>query len=222
MKPVNETAEEAVRLPAGDVLLEGNLGVPQGASGVVLFAHGSGSSRHSARNRAVAATFRQAGLGTLLFDLLSAEEEAMDAQTMLLRFDIALLATRLICALDWIGNRAEARGLPTGLFGASTGAGAALVAAARRPGVVRAVVSRGGRPDLAAGALPSVQAPTLLIVGENDAEVLALNRQAQQALRCENKLELVPGATHLFGEPGALDKVAQLARDWFLGKLRKA
>jgi putative phosphoribosyl transferase len=221
MKPVNETAEEAVRLAAGDVLLEGNLSVPQGASGVVLFAHGSGSSRHSARNRTVAATFRQAGLRTLLFDLLSAEEEAMDAHTMLLRFDIALLATRLICALDWIGNRAEARGLAVGLFGASTGAAAALVAAARRPAVVRAVVSRGGRPDLAAGALPSVQAPTLLIVGENDAEVLALNRQAQQALRCVNELEIVPGATHLFEEPGALDKVAQLARDWFLGKLRK-
>src|ERR1700678_1523808 len=149
MKSVNEPAEQTVRLPAGDVLLEGNLGLPQGAAGVVLFAHGSGSSRHSARNRAVAAAFRQAGLGTLLFDLLSAEEEEMDAQTMLLRSDIALLATRLTCAVDWIGPRAKARGLPLGLFGASTGAGAALVAAARRPAVVRAVVSRGGRPDLA-------------------------------------------------------------------------
>jgi len=221
MKIVNETMEQAVRITAGDVLLEGNLGVPQGAAGVVLFAHGSGSSRHSARNRAVAATFRQAGLGTLLFDLLSAEEEAMDAHTMLLRFDIALLATRLMCAVDWIGNRAEVRGLPMGLFGASTGAGAALVAAARRPAVVRAVVSRGGRPDLAGAALPSVQAPTLLIVGEQDPEVLALNRQAQQALRCANELEIIPGATHLFEEPGALDKVAQLACDWFLRKLRQ-
>jgi putative phosphoribosyl transferase len=219
MESVNETAEQAVRLPAGDVLLEGNLGLPQGAAGVVLFAHGSGSSRHSARSRAVAAAFRQAGLGTLLFDLLSAEEEEMDAQTMLLRFDIALLATRLMCAVDWIGNRAEARGLPIGLFGASTGAGAALVAAARRPAVVRAVVSRGGRPDLAAAALPSVQAPTLLIVGEKDTEVLALNRQAQLALRCPNELAIVPGATHLFEEPGTLDKVAQLARDWCLQKL---
>jgi pimeloyl-ACP methyl ester carboxylesterase len=219
MKNVLETAEEAVRLPAGTVLLEGNLGVPQNATGVVLFAHGSGSSRHSARNRAVAATFRQAGLGTLLFDLLSAEEEDMDAGTMLLRFDIALLGTRLMCAVDWMGSRAEAKALPMGLFGASTGAAAALVAAARRPAVVRAVVSRGGRPDLAGGALASVQAPTLLIVGEQDAEVLALNRQAKQALRCENELEIVPGATHLFEEPGTLDKVAQLARDWFLQKL---
>lgn len=216
MKAVNETGE--VRLPAGDVLLEGDLGVPENAVGVVLFAHGSGSSRHSVRNRAVAAAFRQAGLGTLLFDLLSAEEEAMDAQTMLLRFDIALLATRLLSAVDWIINRAEARSLPVGLFGASTGAGAALAAASRRPAVVRAVVSRGGRPDLAAGALASVQAPTLLIVGGNDEEVLALNRQAQQSLRCVSALEIIPGASHLFEERGALDKVAQLASDWFLQK----
>jgi putative phosphoribosyl transferase len=221
MKTVNETVEQEVRLPAGDVLLNGNLCVPQSAMGVVLFAHGSGSSRHSPRNRAVAAAFRNAGLGTLLFDLLSAEEEAMDARTTLLRFDIALLATRLICAVDCIGNRAETRGLPIGLFGASTGAAAALVAAARRPAVVRAVVSRGGRPDLAGSALSSVQAPTMLIVGENDQEVLALNRQAQQSLHCANELVIVPGATHLFEEPGALDKVAQLACDWFQQKFRQ-
>ena len=219
MKALNETAEAAIRLPAGNVLLEGNLGVPARAGGVVLFAHGSGSSRHSARNRAVAAAFRQAGLGTLLFDLLSASEEAIDARTMRLRFDIALLAERLVCAVDWIGSRAEAQGLPIGLFGASTGAAAALVAASQRPALVAAVVSRGGRPDLAGAVLSSVQAPTLLIVGENDREVLALNRRAQRELRCENKLEIVSGASHLFEEPGALDKVALLASDWFCRKL---
>jgi putative phosphoribosyl transferase len=182
MKTVNETAEEAIRFQAGDVLLEGNLVVPQGASGVILFAHGSGSSRHSLRNRTVAGAFLQAGLGTLLFDLLSADEEEMDARTTHLRFDIALLATRLMSAVDWIGNRAETKGLPIGLFGASTGAGAALVAAAQRPTMVRAVVSRGGRPDLAGDSLPSVQAPTLLIVGERDTEVLSLNRHAQEMI----------------------------------------
>jgi dienelactone hydrolase len=220
MKSVNETAQEAVRMQAGKVVLEGNLALPAGAAGVVLFAHGSGSSRHSVRNRAVAAALRRAGLGTLLFDLLSAPEEAVDARTMRLRFDIALLAERLVCAVDWMGKRAGARGLPMGLFGASTGAGAALVAAAQRPALVGAVVSRGGRPDLAGAALPAVVAPTLLIVGENDPEVLALNRQAQRALRCESKLEIVPGASHLFEEPGALDKVALLASDWFFRKLR--
>jgi putative phosphoribosyl transferase len=220
MKSVNETAQEAIRLRAGNVVLEGDLELPAGAAGVVLFAHGSGSSRHSTRNRAVAAALRRAGLGTLLFDLLSASEEAIDARTMRLRFDIALLAERLVCAVDWMGNRAEARGLPMGLFGASTGAAAALVTAAQRSAQVGAVVSRGGRPDLAGAALPGVAAPTLLIVGENDPEVLDLNRQAQRALRCESKLEIVPGASHLFEEPGALDKVAQLAGDWFLLKLK--
>jgi len=211
--------EESVQLTAGSVVLEGNLGIPARAAGVVLFAHGSGSSRRSARNRAVAAAFRQAGLGTLLFDLLSPEEEATDARTMHLRFDIPLLAERLVAALDWMENRAEARGLPLGLFGASTGAAAALVAAAQRPNAVGAVVSRGGRPDLAADALPDVQAPTLLIVGENDPEVLALNHWAQSQLRCKHELAIVPGATHLFEEPGTLDKVAQLAGDWFLREL---
>ena len=221
MKSVNETVEEPVRLQAGTVVLEGTLGIPAGASGVVLFAHGSGSSRHSVRNRAVAAAFRQGGLGTLLFDLLSAQEEAVDARTTRLRFDIALLAERLICAVDWIGSRPEARGLLMGLFGSSTGAAAALVAAARRPAVVGAVVSRGGRPDLAGAALPAVQAPTLLIVGGDDEDVLALNRHAERELRCENELAIIPGATHLFEEPGALDKVARLAGDWFIRKLRR-
>jgi putative phosphoribosyl transferase len=220
MKTANGMDEEAIRLPAGNLLLEGNLGIPQRAAGVVLFAHGSGSSRHSRRNRAVAAAFRQANLGTLLFDLLSADEETADQRTGHLRFDIALLATRLVCALDWIVNREEARDLPIGLFGSSTGAAAALVAASRRPAVVHAVVSRGGRPDLAGAALPSVQAPTLLIVGGNDEEVLALNRQAQESLRCENELEIVPGASHLFEERGALEQVAQLASDWFLQELK--
>jgi pimeloyl-ACP methyl ester carboxylesterase len=218
---MNETAPEAIRLRAGKVVLEGDLELPAGAAGVVLFAHGSGSSRHSARNRAVAAALRRVGLGTLLFDLLSAPEEAIDARTMCLRFDIGLLAERLVCAVDWMGNRAEARGLPIGLFGASTGAAAALVAAAQRPAMVGAVVSRGGRPDLAGAALPAVAAPTLLIVGENDQEVLALNRQAQRALRCESKLEIVPAASHLFEEPGALEKVARLAREWLLRNLSR-
>jgi pimeloyl-ACP methyl ester carboxylesterase len=221
MKSEDGTVEEEVQVQAGNLWLEGNLGIPRKAAGVVLFAHGSGSSRHSPRNRAVAAAFRQAGLGTLLFDLLSGEEEAMDARTTLLRFDISLLATRLIHALDWIVKRADARSLPVGLFGASTGAAAALVAASRRPGIVRAVVSRGGRPDLAGAALASVRAPTLLIVGENDEEVLELNRQAQKAMRCQNELEIVPDATHLFEERGALEKVAQLASDWFVQKLEE-
>jgi putative phosphoribosyl transferase len=221
MKSTDETAPEAVRLQAGPVALEGDLGLPAGAAGVVLFAHGSGSSRHSVRNRAVAAALRRAGLGTLLFDLLSAPEEAIDARTMRLRFDIALLAERLVGAVDWMGRRAEAKGLPIGLFGASTGAAAALVAAAQRPALVGAVVSRGGRPDLAGVALAAVAAPTLFIVGGNDTEVLALNRQAQRALRCESKLEIVPGASHLFEEPGALEQVAQMAGDWFVRKLRR-
>ena len=216
-----KSAEEAVRLPAGKVSLEGDLSVPATAAGLVVFAHGSGSNRHSSRNRAVAAAFRQAGLGTLLFDLLSAEEEAVDARTLHLRFDITRLAERLACALDWIGHHPECRSLPLGLFGASTGAAAALVAAAQRPAVVGAVVSRGGRPDLAEDALPNVQAPTLLIVGGNDLEVLALNRRAKSELRCKTELAIVPGASHLFEEPGALDQVARLAGDWFLQELKK-
>ena len=219
MKSVKDTVHEAVRLRAGNVVLEGDLELPTNAAGVVLFAHGSGSSRRSPRNRLVAESLRRAGLGTLLFDLLSAPEDAVDARTMHLRFDITLLAGRLACAVDWIRNQAEVKPLSIGLFGASTGAAAALVAAAQRPAAVSAVVSRGGRPDLAGAALPAVAAPTLLIVGENDPEVLDLNKQAQRALRCESKLEIIPGASHLFEETGALDKVARLAGDWFRRKL---
>jgi dienelactone hydrolase len=181
----------------------------------VLFAHGSGSSRHSPRNRHVAAVLEEARLATLLFDLLTAPEEAVDARTARLRFDVALLAERLVGAIDWAGARPETRALRVGLFGASTGAGAALAAAAARPERVHAVVSRGGRPDLAGPALPLVRAPTLLVVGEEDRPVIALNRAALAELRCEGELVLVPGATHLFEEPGALDGVALLARAWF-------
>jgi pimeloyl-ACP methyl ester carboxylesterase len=218
---MKKTMEPVVTLPAGGVLLEGNLELPNGAGSVVLFAHGSGSSRHSARNRFVASTLRQAGLGTFLFDLLSAKEEALDAATGHLRFDISLLASRLECAVDWIGNQLATKGLPIGLFGSSTGGAAALVTAAGRAAAVRAVVSRGGRPDLAGPALAGVRAPTLLIVGELDAEVLALNRRAAAHLRCENRLEIVPGATHLFEEPGALEEVARLAARWFSENLAK-
>jgi pimeloyl-ACP methyl ester carboxylesterase len=185
----------------------------------VVFAHGSGSSRHSPRNRAVAAMLREGGLATLLVDLLTPEEGAVDEETGRLRFDIDLLAERLVDATDWIGGIEETRGLGVGYFGASTGGGAALVAAARRPNSVRAVVSRGGRPDLAGAALARVRAPTLLIVGGHDPVVLELNREAFDRLRCEKELEIVPGATHLFEEPGALEEVARLARDWFLRHL---
>ena len=208
-----------VRVPAGAVLLEGNLSRPERSSGIVLFAHGSGSGRHSPRNRAVAKALNAGDLATLLFDLLTPQEEAVDSATGRLRFDINLLADRLVAVADWLTEGPEARGLPLGLFGASTGAAAALTAAARRPQVVRSVVSRGGRPDLAGPALARVLAPTLLIVGERDASVLPLNREAQKRLRGKSALEIVPQATHLFEEPGALEKVAALARDWFLRHL---
>jgi pimeloyl-ACP methyl ester carboxylesterase len=208
-----------VRIRAGDVTLEGNLALPPNARGVVMFAHGSGSSRHSPRNRAVAHALREGGLATLLIDLLTPGEERVDEQTGELRFDIGLLAERLVDATDWLGEAEETRGFGVGYFGASTGAGAALVAAAQRPNVVRAVVSRGGRPDLAGAALTRVRAPTLLIVGGSDPVVLELNRQAFERLRCEKRLVVVPGATHLFEEPGALEEVARLARDWFLQHL---
>jgi pimeloyl-ACP methyl ester carboxylesterase len=204
-----------IRLRAGGVLLEGNLAIPPAARGVVMFAHGSGSSRHSPRNRAVARALREGGLATLLVDLLTPEEETVDEETARLRFDIGLLADRLVDATDWLGEFEETRGFAVGYFGASTGGGAALVAAARRPNSVRAVVSRGGRPDLAGAALARVRAPTLLIVGGNDHVVLDLNREALARLRCEKRLEIVPGATHLFEEPGALAEVARLAREWF-------
>jgi putative phosphoribosyl transferase len=213
---VNRSPEGAlVRIRAGNVVLEGNLAVPPAARGVVLFAHGSGSSRHSPRNRAVAHALREGGLATLLIDLLTPEEEMVDEKTGELRFDIGLLADRLVDAADWLGTNEETRSLAIGLFGASTGGGAALVAAAQRPNVIRAVVSRGGRPDLAGPFLSQVRAPTLLIVGGRDPVVIGLNREAFARLHCEKKLEIIPGATHLFEEPGALEEVARLARDWF-------
>ena len=204
--------ETEVNIPAGAATLEGNLRVPTDAHGIVLFVHGSGSSRHSPRNRAVAQTLNDAGLATLLFDLLTAEEEAMDPR---LRFDIGLLAIRLVFATDWVLQEPAARNLRIGYFGASTGGGAALLAAAERPDAVSAVVSRGGRPDLAGASLPAVRVPTLLIVGSADDAVIAMNREAMAQMQCEAKLELVPGATHLFEEPGALERVADLAGEWF-------
>jgi dienelactone hydrolase len=207
--------ERLVHLSTGPVTLEGNLSLPEGARGVVLFAHGSGSGRHSSRNRYVARLLNQAGLATLLIDLLTADEEAVDLQTAHLRFDIGLLAQRLVGATGWLTQQPDTRHLRIGYFGASTGAAAALVAAAERPDVVGAVVSRGGRPDLAGPALPLVRAPTLLIVGGSDVPVIGLNRAAFEQLRCEKQLVIVPGATHLFEEPGALDEVARLAREWF-------
>ena len=206
---------DAVRIAAGRASLDGDLTLPPGARGVVLFAHGSGSSRHSSRNRYVAQELRRSGLGTLLMDLLTSEEEAVDARTGHLRFDIDLLAERLGAATDWLRDDPRTSRLAVGYFGASTGGGAALLAAADRPAGVGAVVSRGGRPDLAGAALPRVQAPTLLIVGGRDEPVIEMNREALAGLRCERRLEIVPGATHLFEERGALEEVARLAAGWF-------
>jgi dienelactone hydrolase len=204
-----------VRIPIGRATLEGDLDIPAGSRAVVLFAHGSGSSRQSPRNRYVARVLRDAGLATLLMDLLTAEEEVADRDTGHLRFDIGLLADRLVGATDWLGRAPETAGFPVGYFGASTGAAAALVAAAGRPEEVGAVVSRGGRPDLAGDALPRVRAPTLLLVGGFDGPVIGLNRQALERLgSAEKQLVIIPGATHLFPEPGALEEVARLATDW--------
>jgi putative phosphoribosyl transferase len=208
--------ERVVHVTAGPVRVQGDLAVPDAATGIVVFAHGSGSSRLSPRNRAVARELQDRGLATLLIDLLTEEEEAIDVESARLQFDIGLLAERLEGATDWITLQHAMRNLPIGYFGASTGAAAALVAAASRPGVVRAVVSRGGRPDLAAAALPRVQAPTLLIVGARDLPVIRMNEEALPQLACEKQLTLVPGATHLFEEPGTLEAVARLAGDWFL------
>jgi putative phosphoribosyl transferase len=208
--------ERTVKIPVGRIELEGTLGVPDDAIGVVLFAHGSGSSRFSSRNRFVARVLRDAGFATLLLDLLSPEEEQVDDVTRHHRFDIDMLAERLVAALDWLNVERDTAGLPVGLFGASTGGGAALVVASARPDRVAAVVSRGGRPDLAGRALPNVEAPTLLIVGGNDHVVITLNEEARAAMRAEVRMEIVPGATHLFEEPGALERVADLARDWFV------
>jgi putative phosphoribosyl transferase len=223
---VGRVDADEVRIPAGAVALGGALVVPPEAHGVVVFAHGSGSSRTSPRNAAVARELRGAGLATLLMDLLTLEEEAIDQQTAHLRFDVDLLGERVIAAIDWlaadaaVGDLPPSVGrLPVGCFGASTGAAAALIAAAERPDRVRAVVSRGGRPDLARDALPRVTAPTLLIVGGRDPAVIRLNRLAQAALGGESRLELVPGAGHLFEQPGAMERVAALARDWFVRHL---
>jgi dienelactone hydrolase len=207
---------EAVRVAAGRVLLEGDLVIPEQADGIVLFAHGSGSSRHSPRNQFVADRLHSAGLATLLVDLLTAEEEAIDVRTAYIRFDIGLLADRLVGTVGWLANDPRTAGLNVGIFGASTGGGAALVAAAREPDRVAAVVSRGGRPDLAGDALPAVRCPTLLIVGGHDDAVIQLNEPAFARLGSSVKeLEVVPGASHLFEEPGKLEAVARLAAEWF-------
>jgi putative phosphoribosyl transferase len=208
--------ERLVRVAADTVTLEGILSVPEGAGAVVLFAHGSGSGRHSPRNRHVARVLNEAKLATLLIDLLTSQEEDIDRPTAHLRFDIDLLARRIMDATDWLTCQPNTRHLRIGYFGASTGAAAALLAAAELPDLVGAVVSRGGRPDLAGAALPRVRAPTLLIVGGNDVQVIELNQAALAQLLCEKQLVIIPGATHLFEEPGALDQVARLAREWFL------
>jgi putative phosphoribosyl transferase len=212
----------AIRVPIGDRWLDGDLNVPEGSRGVILFAHGSGSSRHSPRNQYVAQVLAEHGFATLLIDLLTPQEEAVDDETAHLRFDIDLLATRLVAVIEWIRRQPSVAPLPVGLFGASTGGGAALVAAARRPQDVGAVVSRGGRPDLAGSALRDVTAPTLLIVGGRDTEVIALNRQAMQRMTADVALDVVPGATHLFPEPGALERVAAAAASWFDSRLTPA
>ncbi len=219
MEDAHGTEKGLVTVEAYSARLEGRLLVPEGAPGIVLFAHGSGSSRHSPRNRFVAERLRGAGLGTLLFDLLTAEEEAVDRRTRVHRFNIELLAERLVGATDWLLEQPQGGGLRIGYFGSSTGSAAALVAAAQRPGAVHAVVSRGGRVDMAESALPQVEAPTLLIVGGRDTQVLALNRRMLPALQAESALEVVEGAGHLFEEPGALEQVAELAGRWFVRHL---
>jgi putative phosphoribosyl transferase len=205
--------ESSVQIPAAGVILDGDLVVPANAAGVVVFAHGSGSSRHSPRNRMVAAKLHEAGYGTLLMDLLTAEEDEIDSRTRKFRFDIPRLASRLTGAIRWLSDRPDTAGMSVALFGASTGAAAALIAAAQVPDHVQLVISRGGRPDLAADALGRVQAPTLLIVGGRDLEVLDLNKAAAARLNGPVDIAVVPGATHLFEEPGALDSVVELAVD---------
>jgi pimeloyl-ACP methyl ester carboxylesterase len=216
----NVESERTVQIETGDVQISGDLVVPDGALGVVLFAHGSGSSRHSPRNRQIAAVFQRSGLATLLIDLLTAEEDAIDQQTRHLRFDIPMLGDRLISALDWLAVDTATANLPAGLFGASTGAGAAILAAHARTDQVRAIVSRGGRPDLANETLMLIAAPTLLIVGGSDEIVLGLNQWALELLPGQKELAVIPGASHLFEEPGALEAVADRARDWFLRFLK--
>lgn len=218
--PKQPTNEQAVEIHAGTATLRADLVLPGDARGLVIFAHGSGSGRKSERNRAVAAALQREGFATLLLDLLSAREEEEDAHTGRLRFDIALLSERLVAAVEWARQTPHLLSLPIGLFGASTGAAAALVAASRPQSAVSAVVSRGGRPDLAGEHLTTVRAPVLLIVGERDTEVIALNRQAMERLKSPTEIVIIPRATHLFPEPGALDAVFAQAREWFARHLR--
>jgi dienelactone hydrolase len=216
------TETRPVQLRAGAALIDGDLTIPQRAVGLVVFAHGSGSSRFSRRNRTVAQTLEDGGFATLLLDLLTREEEAVDLRTREYRFDIDRLGHRVVAAVDWASSEPDISKLPIACFGASTGAAAALIAAAERPDVVRAVISRGGRPDLAGDALPHVQAPTLLIVGGADDVVIDLNRRAMRGMRGHVELEIVPGATHLFEEPGALEQVSSLALAWCRRHLSRA
>ncbi|APR87043.1 hypothetical protein A7982_12392 [Minicystis rosea] len=212
----------AIEVDTGTVLLAGDLTIPPDAPGIVVFAHGSGSSHRSPRNRSVAAAFHRRGLATLLFDLLTPEEDRRDQRDASIRFDVDLLGRRLVGAIGWLARTEGTRHLLVGAFGSSTGAAAALIAAAERPATVRAVVSRGGRVDLACAWLPRVLAPTLLLVGALDDEVLELNRRAYAYLPCERRLEVIPGASHLFAEPGALDRVAARSGEWFAQKLSRA
>ncbi len=221
-QPSRLVTETAVQVPAGEHVLEGDLWMPREAAGIVLFAHGSGSSRHSPRNQFVARALNDRHLATLLIDLLTAEEDSIDEFTSKYRFDIPMLATRLAHVVSWLENGRTTATLPIGLFGASTGAGAALLTAAQKPDAVAAVVSRGGRPDLAGPSLARVTAPTLLIVGSLDTAVIQMNRDAMAQMKCEVSLDIVPGATHLFEEPGTLERVADLAGDWFARHLQPA
>ena len=217
-----ETSQTAIQVPIAGEWLAGDLGMPPDPHGLVLFAHGSGSSRRSPRNQLVARTLERRDLATLLIDLLTPQEGAIDERTAEFRFDIPLLAARLVTIVEWLKRQEQTAALPIGLFGASTGGGAALIAAAERPREIAAVVSRGGRPDLAGAALPRVIAPTLLIVGGWDSAVIQMNRDAMSQMRAEVKLEIVPGASHLFEEPGALDRVTALAGEWFTRHLQPA
>jgi putative phosphoribosyl transferase len=216
-----ESTARSVKIRAGDRELDGDLTIPAGAPGIVIFAHGSGSSRKSSRNRSVARVLNDAGIATLLMDLLTLDEERIDLQTAHLRFDIPFLAERVGYATDYVRADADTSSLRIGYFGASTGAGAALIAAAKRPNEISAVVSRGGRPDLAAEFLPRVKAPTLLIVGEYDEPVIDMNQDAMRQMRGEVRIEIVPRATHLFEEPGTLDQAARLATEWFATHLKE-
>jgi len=220
METVTEVGKpQPVTLRMGDLDLQADLAVPEGTRALVIFAHGSGSSRFSPRNRAVARTLNEGNLATLLLDLLTMDEQRIDERTAHLRFNIAMLTRRVVGAIDWAKKSQELRDLPVGLFGSSTGAAAALMAAAERPDDVGAVVSRGGRADLAIPSLPAVKAPVLLIVGGYDTAVIAMNREAADNMNCETRLQIIPGAGHLFEEPGKLERVAELARNWFREKL---